>query len=101
MRIVFKTNYMQDIRPWKDTYQLVLYLILLAVVIAAPLLIDDFYLGVAAIFTEQRGNSSKTWLAKFPIQNVHHRIISISHEKQGKARVKADHFYVQKPGKNF
>lgn len=45
MRIVFKTDYMQDIRPWKDTYQLMLYLILLAVVIAAPVLIDDFYLG--------------------------------------------------------
>ena len=45
MRIVFKTDYIQDIRPWKDTYQLMLYLILLAVVVAAPMLIDDFYLG--------------------------------------------------------
>ncbi len=45
MRIVFKTDYMQDIRPWKDGYQLSLYLLLLAVVVAAPWLIDDFYLG--------------------------------------------------------
>ncbi|WP_425043694.1 branched-chain amino acid ABC transporter permease [Primorskyibacter sp. S87] len=45
MRIVFKTNYMQDIRPWKHGYQLSLYLILLAVVFAAPWLLDDFYLG--------------------------------------------------------
>ncbi len=45
MRIVFKTDYMQDIRPWKDTYQLVLYLILLAVVLAAPFVMDAFYLG--------------------------------------------------------
>lgn len=45
MRIVFKTDYMQDIRPWKDRYQLGLYLILLAVVLAAPFVIDAFYLG--------------------------------------------------------
>ncbi len=45
MRIVFKTDYMQDIRPWKDTYQLVLYLILLAAVLAAPFVMDAFYLG--------------------------------------------------------
>ncbi|WP_299660287.1 branched-chain amino acid ABC transporter permease [uncultured Ruegeria sp.] len=45
MRIVFKTNYMQDIRPWKDGYQLGLYLILLAVAAAAPWWLDDFYLG--------------------------------------------------------
>ncbi|GAB5438552.1 branched-chain amino acid ABC transporter permease [Falsiruegeria mediterranea] len=45
MRIVFKTDYMQDIRPWKDGYQLSLYLLLLAVAIAAPWWLDDFYLG--------------------------------------------------------
>ncbi|MCE8511467.1 branched-chain amino acid ABC transporter permease [Ruegeria pomeroyi] len=45
MRIVFKTDYMQDIRPWKDGYQLSLYMILLAIVIAAPWLLDTFYLG--------------------------------------------------------
>ncbi len=45
MRIVFKTNYMQDIRPWKDGYQLSLYVILLAVVAAAPWWLDEFYLG--------------------------------------------------------
>lgn len=45
MRIVFKTDYMQDIRPWKDGYQLCLYLILLAVVTAAPWWLDEFYLG--------------------------------------------------------
>ena len=45
MRIVFKTNYSQDIRPWKDGYQLSLYLILLAIVVAAPFIVDDFYLG--------------------------------------------------------
>ena len=45
MRIVFKTDYMQDIRPWKDGFQLSLYLFLLAVVIAAPWWLDDFYLG--------------------------------------------------------
>ncbi len=45
MRIVFKTNYMQDIRPWKDGYQLSLYLILLVVIAAAPWWLDNFYLG--------------------------------------------------------
>ena len=45
MRIIFKTDYMQDIRPWKDGYQLSLYLILLALAVAAPLLLDMFYLG--------------------------------------------------------
>ena len=45
MRIIFKTNYMQDIRPWKDRHQLALYLILLLVVAAAPWWLDDFYLG--------------------------------------------------------
>ena len=45
MRIVFKTDYMQDIRPWKDGYQLSLYLILLAAMLAAPLVIDAFFLG--------------------------------------------------------
>ena len=45
MRIVFKTDYMQDIRPWKDGYQLSLYLLLLVVVIAAPWIVDEFYLG--------------------------------------------------------
>ncbi len=45
MRIVFKTDYMQDIRPWKDGYQLSLYLLLLAVVAAAPWWLDEFYLG--------------------------------------------------------
>ncbi|SDW42811.1 amino acid/amide ABC transporter membrane protein 2, HAAT family [Ruegeria halocynthiae] len=45
MRIIFKTNYMQDIRPWKDGYQFSLYLILLAAVAAAPWWLDDFYLG--------------------------------------------------------
>lgn len=45
MRIVFKTDYMQDIRPWKDGYQLMLYLILLGIMIAAPVLLDVFYLG--------------------------------------------------------
>ncbi len=45
MRIVFKTDYMQDIRPWKDGYQLSLYLLLLAAVIIAPWVLDDFYLG--------------------------------------------------------
>lgn len=45
MRIVFKTDYMQDIRPWKDGYQLSLYLALLAVAVAAPWLLDTFYLG--------------------------------------------------------
>ena len=45
MRIVFKTDYMQDLRPWKDGYQLSLYLILLAIMIAAPWMLDMFYLG--------------------------------------------------------
>ena len=45
MRTVFKTDYMQDIHPWKDGFQLSLYLFLLAVVIAAPWWLDDFYLG--------------------------------------------------------
>lgn len=45
MRIVFKTDYMQDIRPWKDRYQLVLYLLLFALMLAAPFLMDAFYLG--------------------------------------------------------
>ncbi|HBS49662.1 MAG TPA: branched-chain amino acid ABC transporter permease [Rhodobacteraceae bacterium] len=45
MRIIFKTDYMQDIRPWKDGYQLSLYLILLALAVAAPFLLDAFYLG--------------------------------------------------------
>ncbi len=45
MRIVFKTDYMQDIRPWKDGFQLSLYLILLAIAVAAPYLLDIFYLG--------------------------------------------------------
>lgn len=45
MRILFKTDYIQDIRPYKDGYQLSLYLILLAVAIAAPWLLDAFYLG--------------------------------------------------------
>ena len=45
MRILFKTDYMQDIRPWKDGHQLGLYLLLLAVAIAAPWIVNDFYLG--------------------------------------------------------
>lgn len=45
MRIVFKTDYRQDIRPWKDGYQLSLYLILLAAAVAMPWVIDVFYLG--------------------------------------------------------
>ncbi len=45
MRIIFKTDYMQDLRPWKDGYQLSLYLILIAVAVAAPFLIDVFFLG--------------------------------------------------------
>ncbi|GGH24878.1 amino acid/amide ABC transporter membrane protein 2, HAAT family [Cribrihabitans marinus] len=45
MRIVFKTDYVQDIRPWKDRYQLGLYLALLALAVAAPWLLDAFYLG--------------------------------------------------------
>ncbi|MBR9843598.1 MAG: branched-chain amino acid ABC transporter permease [Rhodobacteraceae bacterium] len=45
MRIVFKTDYMQDLRPWKDGYQLSLYLILIAVAIAAPFVVDAFFLG--------------------------------------------------------
>ncbi|MCY3985299.1 MAG: branched-chain amino acid ABC transporter permease [Roseovarius sp.] len=45
MRVVFKTGYMQDIRPWKDGYQLSLYLVLLVAVCAAPWWMDDFYLG--------------------------------------------------------
>ncbi|WP_170606907.1 branched-chain amino acid ABC transporter permease [Ruegeria arenilitoris] len=45
MRFVFKTNYIQDIRPWKDGYQLSLYLFLLALVFSAPWLLDDFFLG--------------------------------------------------------
>ncbi len=45
MRIIFKTDYMQDIRPWKDGYQLGLYLILLVVVTLAPLWLDVFFLG--------------------------------------------------------
>ncbi len=48
MRIVFKTDYMQDIRPWKDGYQLSLYLILVALAVIAPLVIDTFYLGELA-----------------------------------------------------
>ncbi|MCV6598061.1 MAG: branched-chain amino acid ABC transporter permease, partial [Mangrovicoccus sp.] len=45
MRIVFKTDYMQDIRPWKDLHQLSLYLLLVAAALAAPMLLDAFYLG--------------------------------------------------------
>ncbi len=45
MRVVFKTSYMQDIRPWKDGYQLGMYLALLATAAAAPWWLDDFYLG--------------------------------------------------------
>ena len=45
MRVVFKTDYMQDIRPWTDRYQLSLYLTLLAVAFTAPWWLDDFYLG--------------------------------------------------------
>lgn len=45
MRIVFKTDYMQDIRPWKDRVQLFWYVLLLALALAAPWLIDGFYLG--------------------------------------------------------
>ncbi len=45
MRIVFKTDYIQDIRPWKDGYQLSLYLLLLFGMVIAPWVIDEFYLG--------------------------------------------------------
>ncbi len=45
MRVVFKTSYLQDIRPWKDGYQLGMYLALLAIASAAPWWLDDFYLG--------------------------------------------------------
>ncbi len=45
MRVVFKTSYLQDIRPWKDGYQLGMYLALLAIAAAAPWWLDDFYLG--------------------------------------------------------
>lgn len=45
MRIIFKTDYQQDIRPWKDGFQLSLYILLLGVALAAPWLMDTFYLG--------------------------------------------------------
>ncbi|MCW9043737.1 MAG: branched-chain amino acid ABC transporter permease [Pseudopelagicola sp.] len=45
MRIIFKTDYMQDLRPWKDGYQLSLYLLLIAAAIVAPFVFDAFFLG--------------------------------------------------------
>ncbi len=47
MRIHFKTSYDHDIRLFQDGWQAFLYAALLALMIALPWLIDDFFLGEA------------------------------------------------------
>ncbi len=47
MRIHFKTSYDDDIRLFEDGWKLSLYAALLALMVALPWLIDDFYLGEA------------------------------------------------------
>lgn len=47
MRIHFKTSYDDDIRLFKDGWQAFLYSALLALMVALPWLIDDFFLGEA------------------------------------------------------
>lgn len=47
MRIIFKTSYLQDIQLFKDRYQLGRYLMLLALGIALPFMLDEYYLGEA------------------------------------------------------
>lgn len=47
MRFVFKTSYQADIRLFRHRPQMLWYLLLLAIVVAAPWLLDEFYLGEA------------------------------------------------------
>ena len=47
MRFVFKTSYDADIRLFKHVPQMVWYLILFAVVLALPYLLDEFFIGEA------------------------------------------------------
>ena len=47
MRIHFKTSYDDDILLFEDGWKLSLYGALLALMVALPWLIDDFYLGEA------------------------------------------------------
>lgn len=45
MRIHFKTNYNQDIRLFEDGWHAFWYALLLAAAVAAPLFLDEYYLG--------------------------------------------------------
>ena len=45
MRFVFKTRYEQDLTIWRHGGDLFWYGLLLAVVVAAPLVLDVFYIG--------------------------------------------------------
>ena len=49
MRFLFKTNYRQDVRLFKHNGQRFWYSLLLAGVLLAPLLMDEFYLGELAL----------------------------------------------------
>ncbi len=47
MRFVFKTSYEADIRLFKHKQQMAWYMLLLAVVVALPFLLDEFFIGEA------------------------------------------------------
>ncbi len=47
MRFVFKTSYEADIRLFKHKPQMAWYMLLLAVVVALPFLLDEFFIGEA------------------------------------------------------
>jgi len=49
MRFLFKTNYRQDVRLFKHNGQRFWYSLLLAGVLLAPLMMDEFYLGELAL----------------------------------------------------
>ena len=45
MRIHFKTSYDHDIRLFQDGFHAFWYVLLLALAIVAPLVLDEYYLG--------------------------------------------------------
>ncbi|MHC4661449.1 MAG: HEAT repeat domain-containing protein, partial [Planctomycetota bacterium] len=63
--------------------------------------VQIYYLSVSALIQTGSGNTTRMETRLFPVSSVYHRVISINHQRRGKVDMTVEHFYVQRPGREF